>query len=180
MNSVNDIEQALWHSIGEQPEDRLRRGVLADWYEENAGTVVCERCKGEGFYSVYERGEYGPDRWLETCVDCAGMGYVSNGFIEMAEALKATADKVPWVAVRSQGYGWWCKMPFHTSRSSLSHCIDRVLMDIMSESEERISLLDLVRFEKSSVDDVGGHVLFRTSATAIRVLCCAWVKVHRG
>jgi uncharacterized protein (TIGR02996 family) len=34
----------------------------------------CRRCQSQGWESVYERGEYGPDRYQQTCPTCHGTG----------------------------------------------------------------------------------------------------------
>jgi len=36
--------------------------------------VECRECDGRGYQSVYERGEYGPNRYQETCSTCHGTG----------------------------------------------------------------------------------------------------------
>ena len=158
-------EDALWQAIGAAPEDQLPRLVAADWYDERAGMVDCGRCGPPRMFPPYQ--------WV--CPTCNGIGRVSNGHAETAAALRATADRVPWVKVFKLGFGWWCRRPYHDDHhDDPTHLIERPLMDEMNDSNERCDRGDSVRFDKR--DGVsGGVILFPSAAAAIRNLCRAWV-----
>ena len=70
-------EEALWMAVGAAPDDQLPRLVLADWLEENDGTVTSRGC------------------------------YVSNGRADMAAALRATCTRVPFFLVEEGVWCWW-------------------------------------------------------------------------
>ena len=61
-----------YDSHGRQVVQYFRRGFVSEIRCTFAGWRggVCRRCGGRGVESVYERGEYGPNRYQQTCPDC--------------------------------------------------------------------------------------------------------------
>ncbi len=114
------------------------------------------------------------------CKRCGGTGYIPDRNGLMAAALRATADRVPWVKVFKLGYGWWCRRRYHDDHHDQpAHLIERPIMNAMSDSTSRCDRENSVRFDKR--DGVsGGVILFPTAAAAIRDLCEAWAVVHYG
>ena len=69
----------------ERPDDDLPRLVYADWLEENAGPVPCERCKGKGGYPAFHLA------W-QPCPDCLTAGTVSDTRRERAEFVRVQVE----------------------------------------------------------------------------------------
>ncbi len=155
---------AFWAAIGARPDDQLRRLVFADWLEERAGTVRCRECEGDG--DVWDDGgyKYAP-RKAVTCHTCSGTGYVSNGYADLAAALRATACKVPFTSVPESGrragvryWSWICEL-----------------------TDDRPDTVTPSVFDSLTGEIVDGYTNWRdypTAEGAIRDLCAAWCKVN--
>lgn len=77
--------------IAEPNEDRWRLDYAAE-LERTAREVECELCKGKGYYSVRERGEYGPNHYQSDCLACKGARRVSDGRAEWAEFIRVQCE----------------------------------------------------------------------------------------
>lgn len=136
---------ALWASIGEMPECQLRRGVAADWFEERSGTVECPNCAPPRAFPPYA--------WK--CPTCKGEQYIPDRNGRLAAALRATADRVPFLSVGDL----WC----------------------FSGHAEPVEPDELAWGVRMAMSDARrGVVGFPTAAAAIRDLCEAWCKVTYG
>lgn len=169
---------AFWKAIGERPDDQLPRLVFADWLDEREVTVECECITGwttrskAGYAYASESPRLLPDFATVGCPSCGGerdsrgTGYVSNGYADLAAALRATASRVPFTSVPQAGeragvryWSWICEGPVEYA--------DTVPPDILDALSGKI---------------VDGHTNWRdypTAEAAIRDLCSAWIKVHR-
>lgn len=166
-----DTEAAFWAAVGANPGDRLPRLVFADWLEENAGEVGCS-CHGGVVYahSPYREGQV-PAGWdadgmmLYGCRHhaCRGTGRVSDGRADLAAALRATADRVPYRFNDPRAWGWWCP---DTASSG----------QIPSQVAEPVGRL-LTAWSGNS--DHPEWADYPTAEAAVRDLCRAWVEVHR-
>lgn len=163
-------EDALWASIGEMPECQLRRGVAADWYEERSGKVECNRCSGRGVESVYERGEYGPNRYQQDCPTCTGTGYIPDRNGRMAAALRATAAKHPDIVSDPMPFVWWTPPGVGVDANIIEDddVFDRLTPEF--DTTDRYGV----------PGQVDRHKHYPTTAAAIRDLCEAWCKVNYG
>ena len=114
-----DTEAALWASVGEMPQDRLRRGVLADWYDE--------------------RGRH-----------------------DEADALRATADRVPYPVKpfdsRTSDLFWW--FLDYTDGGPMNGVSIKIHRELTGRNH-------------------GQCRDYPTAEAAIRDLVRAWVAVHR-
>jgi uncharacterized protein (TIGR02996 family) len=74
-------ESALLAAILADPADDAPRLILADWLQDNAGQVECDRC---------DRGDThgSPKLWASACSACRGRAVVSDGRAELAEFIR--------------------------------------------------------------------------------------------
>lgn len=156
-------EEALWAAIDAMPEDALRRLVLADWYDERAGVVECG-CEAGSMDSG------GETPWGEPvdimCGICDGTGFIPDGRADLARALRATCDRVPWK--NSPGH-----MIFQTP--------DAVY--VWRQSNHDIHLADPNFVSCEIARHLNGHGTpkrhyYPTASAAIRDLCRAYIAVH--
>lgn len=121
---TDPTEEALWAEIGANPADALRRGVLADWLEEqhglSGGWVRCERCGGTGWTTRAKAGDaYAaepphliPDFATVGCPPCGGerdrrgTGRVPDGRADTAAGLRATAGREPFQWADGRPWRW--------------------------------------------------------------------------
>ncbi len=104
MNSTTSERDAFLRAIIADPADDVRRLAFADWLDENAGTVECRHCEGEGRIAdaggsglmttvpasrvnTYVR--YSDDR---DCPTCRGTGQVSDGDPDRAEFIRVQCE----------------------------------------------------------------------------------------
>lgn len=159
-------EAAFWAAIDERPDDQLRRLVFADWLDEQAGTVECGRCGGEGkrtlasdFRVTVGNVIYQGTGFSVNCPACSGTGRVSNGRAELAMALRATVDRVP--AKLISGGAAWALEDMHRKHYTVSRS---VWMELRGDViDPNVTWND-----------------YPTAADAIRDLCRAWHAVHGG
>lgn len=84
-----DAESAFLAAIIASPKDDDPRLKYADWLDDNARDVTCERCKGyKKRGRVKDFGSYGYDWTWEKCPSCHGIGVVSDGRRERAEFIR--------------------------------------------------------------------------------------------
>jgi uncharacterized protein (TIGR02996 family) len=140
-------EDALWAEIGSRPDDSLPRLVLADWYDENAGTVKCEECKP-------------PHNFWPACPQCHGWRFTPDGRADLAAALRSTADRVP--LCDDDGGGGWMWFSEATNGNHRIHPESDLPHDVVDRllAGERLGY--------------SGR-LYDTAADAIRDLCRAWI-----
>lgn len=149
-------EDAFWAAIGAAPDDQLPRLVFADWLDERPGMVKCGCDDG----SIDSGGTTPWGEWISLkCGECNGTRYVSSGSAELAAALRATADRVPWSSENSMHYWHRCGDP--DCRCSLPEDIfDRLIGD-----GEDLCIQPQNWF-------------WPTAQAAIRALCRAWIAVE--
>lgn len=150
--------EALWQSIGEMPDDQLRRLVVADYYEERAEMVPCRLC-GAGKY-------YPPT--ICPVIRCSSTGRVPNGYTKMAEALRATADRVPRVFEGRTIWGW-NRLDEPISTPPLANKTSNVTVAVFNAMVDFLTPVN-----------TGYWRDYPTASAAILNLCRAWVKVHKG
>lgn len=154
--------EAFWRSISKMPEDGLRRLVFADWLEENPGEIDCRRCNGSGNVQIYTgHGDYRVD----DCWGCSGTGRIPDGRAELAEALRATADRVPQFydcqseeTHESPHWTWW--VLFREDVRIRPPCLEEKLFKELTLRKDHDS------------DDANRD--YPTAESAIRDLCWAW------
>jgi uncharacterized protein (TIGR02996 family) len=80
-------ESALLAAILADPADDAPRLILADWLQDNAGQVECDRC---------DRGDThgSPKLWASACSACQGRLFVSDGRAELAEFIRVQIARV--------------------------------------------------------------------------------------
>jgi uncharacterized protein (TIGR02996 family) len=86
--TATDTESALLAAVRANPGEDAPRLVLADWLEENAGTVACGACKGEGKIGVGNNG----NPYMAKCDECNGSACVSDGRAELAEFVRVQVE----------------------------------------------------------------------------------------
>ena len=86
--TATDTEAALLAAIRENPGEDAPRLVWADWLEENAGTVACGACKGEGKIGVGNNG----NPYMAKCDECNGSACVSDGRAELADFIRVQVE----------------------------------------------------------------------------------------
>lgn len=100
---------ALLRAIIENPDEDTPRLMYADWLEECAAEVTCDRCGGNGRALAPHRGEeaeqYIARRWID-CPKCQKSGCVSDGCRERADFIRVQCA----LARRDQFGGWECKV----------------------------------------------------------------------
>lgn len=90
-----DEYAAFMRAIAAAPDCDTPRLVLADWLEEHAGTVSCDRCYGTGrraVYSAWANGDGFSRNESEPCLTCHGSRLVSNGCGERAEFIRMQCE----------------------------------------------------------------------------------------
>jgi len=85
MTAISSDCDALLRAILEAPRDDAPRLVMADWLQEHAREVECERCEG-GTLSVWEEHSH------QFCPKCSCSGRVSNGLAERAEFIRVGVE----------------------------------------------------------------------------------------
>jgi uncharacterized protein (TIGR02996 family) len=85
------LDGLMQNIIAEPDRDEWRLDYAAE-LERTAGAEECELCKGKGYYSVRERGEYGPNHYQSDCLACRGSGRVSDGRKEWAAFIRAQCE----------------------------------------------------------------------------------------
>lgn len=174
---------ALWAAIDAMPEDALRRGVLADFLDERAGVVACEKCKPQHAGRIYT----GMDgmKWIDCTCD---RGFIPDGRADMARALRATAGMVPsmWAAGRD---GDGREFVFERSMS------DQPEPEFFSylgagpfaaQDTADLSIIECNVFDAMEGESGGmyfmlgkhGHRRYETASAAIKDLCRAYITVH--
>jgi uncharacterized protein (TIGR02996 family) len=168
---MNDDEECFWACIGQMPEDKLRRLVFADWLDERAGEVGCERCDGDGLYWD-GKGMWHGAHEMYRCKPCSGTGRVSNGFAETAAALRATKDYVPYQIHTGWGEWWWYDRRNYDDDIPADHVPDHLPGD----------LFDAIPVVCEYIDSDGQLAFkrFDDAAEAVRLMCRAWCQVNRG
>lgn len=143
---------AFWKAIGERPDDQLPRLVFADWLDEREEKVRCGCVGGPMAWDV-DTGEP-----LAFCLTCHGTGYVSNGYADLAAALRATADRVPYPkTLRSDVFWWhWCE----------------------DEDYRPVNWVPKNVFRRLTGFHNGDMTDYLTAEDAIRDLCAAWCKAN--
>lgn len=86
-----ELDAIMQRIIAVPDDDGLRLDYAAE-LERTAGTEACELCKGKGYYSVRERGEYGPNHYQQDCLACKGKGCLSDGLAELAEFVRVQVE----------------------------------------------------------------------------------------
>lgn len=140
---------AFWAAIGAAPDDKLPRLVFADFLEDRAGMVDCERCGPPRMFPPYQ--------WV--CPTCDGTGRTSNGHAETAAALRATAKYVPLQDLPDGSFTWFRKWGWNE------------LHGIHPES----NLPPDLYAKLTGYDVMGTCRSYPTAADAIRDLCRAYV-----
>lgn len=100
--TATDTESALLAAVRANPGEDAPRLVYADWLEENAGTVACGACKGEGKIGVGNNG----NPYMAKCDECNGSACVSDGRAELAEFVRVQVElAVEHSDCGTKGYG---------------------------------------------------------------------------
>lgn len=164
---TDPTEIALWAAIGERPEDGLRRLVLADWYEEHAGTVECWCLNSEyragritltfGGVPLADAGLIGTF-W---CERCHGTDRVSDGRAEMAEALRATVGMVP-----QKKHGYWRWRRDGEGKAAAPFRVPVAVWAVLCGYQ-------FVKYARR-------WARYHTAIAAISDLCLAWIAVRKG
>ena len=137
--------------------------MFADFLEDRAGMVDCERCGPPRMFPPYQ--------WV--CPTCDGTGRVSNGHAEMGAALRATAEKVPR---RFDGPLWgWNRLPLRSlARSGID--LDNRYASVADDVFRKLSV-DKIPYTRAGPEYWRDYP---TAAAAIRDLCEAYIKVTYG
>jgi len=172
-------EDALWAAIGAMPEDALRRLVLADWYDERAGVVRCERCKGcvrvPCPSCIHWKGRVpkvcscAGDRWV-LCPTCNGTGTIPDGRADLAMALRATATYIPHAIGSGDSERWWYDRRNYDDDIPADEVPDHLPGDLFDAIQTDCEYIDsdmCIAFKR-----------FPTASAAIMALGRAWVAVH--
>jgi uncharacterized protein (TIGR02996 family) len=97
---VTDLDR-IYATILDRPDDDFPRLAYADALEEQAGTVTCQQCGGDGQSHLASRSG-GSLGWGD-CPTCRGSGEVSNGFAERAEFVRVQVELARMPAVAPAG-----------------------------------------------------------------------------
>ncbi len=81
------LNSAFLRAVCEAPGEDFPRLVYADWLEENAGTVPCDKCGGEGWSSDWQGGP-----GSSKCYTCRATGRVPDGRKERAEFVRVQCE----------------------------------------------------------------------------------------
>jgi hypothetical protein len=80
--------------------------MYADWLDENAGEVPCDRCGGDGLHTVIVCGK--PDNRMKgrrNCAVCSGKGRVPDGRRERAEFIRVQCELAKPLAASCRACG---------------------------------------------------------------------------
>lgn len=108
---MTDFDRLL-AAIRDNPGEDAPRLVWADWLEENAGTVACAACKGEGKIGVGNNG----NPYMATCDECNGSRRVSDGRAELAAFVRVQVR----IAELNRGY----QESGHSSGGPMRGCVE--------------------------------------------------------
>jgi len=87
---------ALLRAILAHPDEDTPRLAYADWLDERAEDVACDRCRG---LQIVPWDGVGPARTAMHCTACAGAGLVSDGRRERAEFIRVQCELAKWPGV---------------------------------------------------------------------------------
>lgn len=107
-------ELAFLRAIRAAPGDDLPRLAFADWLEEHAGEVVCERCKGKKRRLVRVRAAGGLGaEVMGKCPTCSGTGRVPDSNRARAEFIRLGCQRATRAVrrrrrelLKANRYGW--------------------------------------------------------------------------
>lgn len=159
-------EEALWRAIGANPQDDGLRKIVADWYEERDGRVRCPQCGGAKVLEFPGGGRWtSGNPYVVPCEPCHATGVVSNGYADLAAALRATADLWPLL---------WNSRRLRAERVYL-------FTRAPDWGEAGCEFLSSPVFDALTGASIHGEKWrnYPTAADAVRDLCRAWLKANR-
>ncbi len=87
MTHRESLDFAFLRAVCEEPHEDAHRLAFSDWLEENAGTVPCDKCGGEGWSSDWQGGP-----GSSKCYTCRATGRVPDGRKERAEFVRVQCE----------------------------------------------------------------------------------------